>query len=295
MNRILNFLCSLNWAVLFAVPVLSVMLGVANDLRVPEDKRVIWSGRLDKVPKEIVAPNVERGRWTSDFVAATNAAEMANLPVVVVVMISGCQACARFHREVQSEKVKNWQKKLGWYFVLTSSAEMPAALTFVKNTPVRNKKAPYVGVYWSRADGKRVMRNFTAKSKNMGVPAEPSLGDEWMHAVEASVPGAPGISFIPQNGVGVQIAVKSDKGKTVLGRVKMSPKVDVIQPGQKVILSATPRDGAEFVGWRYPNGQIVYGGPQLTLDDQCQAGVYGAIFRRHNVKEGVPKTDGNAK
>ena len=289
MNYVSKALHCLDWRVLFAVPVLSMLLGVANNLRVPEDQRVRWSGERPTMAIEAKAA-VERGVWTTDFVSATNEAAKVHLPVVVFALLQGCPSCARFHQEIQNEKVRAWQKKLGWYFVMTSSDE---AATFVKTTPVRNKKPPYIGVYWNRADGKHVMRNFSAKSNHMGVPEEPSLALEWMHAVESSVPGAPGATFVPKHGLGVQISVKAEKETMGMGRVKMSPQVDVIQPGQKVILTAKPRSGSEFAGWRYPDGRIVQGGPQLTLDDQCQAGVYKAIFRRR--KSGAPKTNEEEK
>ncbi len=276
MNRIWAFLRSLDWRVLLALPVLSLLLGVANNLRVPKEQQVKWSGApVEEVKiEEVAVPEVTPGMWTSDFVAATNAAEAAHLPVVVFALLQGCPSCVRFHKEMQSDEVKAWQKKLGWYFVMTDSKD---ALDFVKTTPVRNTKPPYVGVYWTRSDGTCAMRNFTAKSEHMGVPAESSLAREWMHAVEASVPGAPGTSSATRQNVGVQISVKSES--VMQGRVTMSPKVDAILPGQHVVLTAIPRKGMEFVGWRYPDGRVVEGGPQLTLDDKCQAGVYKAVFR----------------
>ena len=277
MNRIWKFLRSLDWRVLFTVPVLSLLLGVANNLRVPEGLQVRWSGERPTVVVEAEA-DAKRGVWTTDFVAATNAAEVAHLPVVVFVLLPECPFCIRFHEEVQCDEVKEWQQKLGWYFVMTTSDVAPDALNFVKNTPVRNRKPPYVGVYWTRPDGTCAMRNFTVKSGSMGVPPEPSLVREWMHAVEASVPGAPGVSSDLSQGVGVQVDVKSES--VTMGRVKMSPEVDAILPGQHVVLTATPRKGMEFVGWRYPDGRLVEGGPQLTLDDTCQAGVYKAVFRQ---------------
>ena len=292
MNHILSVLRSLDWRVLFAVPVLSLLLGVVNNLRVTEERRVTWSGERPTIT-EVAVADVERGTWTTDFAAATNAAAAASLPVVVIALLPGCPSCVRLHQAMLSEEVKAWQKNLGWYFVMTTSSESPEALAFVKDMPVRNKKPPYVGVYWRRADGMHVMRNFTAKSGHMGIPEERSLGQEWMHAVEASVPGAPGVSFVPQHGLGVQVAVKVESKRIGLGRVKMSPQVDVIQPGQKVILTAKPGEGGVFAGWRYPDGRIVRAGPQLTLDDQCQAGTYRAIFRR--LKGDAPKADGEEK
>lgn len=311
MNRILNLLRSLEWRALFAVPVLSVLFGVANNLRVSEDRRVVWSGEHQMITAEgetvqekeaqsgtiHVEANVERGVWTTDFVAATNAAETAHLPVVVVALLSGCPYCVRLHQALQSEKVKTWQKDLGWYFVMTSSAEAPSALNFVKTTPVRNKRPPYAGVYWRRADGECVMRNFSAKSGHMGVETESSLALEWMHAVEASVPGAPGVTFIPKQGLGVHVSVKAESERFGLGRVKMSPQVEVIPPGQKVVITAKPSKGGVFAGWRYPDGRVVNGGPRLTLDSKCQAGEYKAIFRRRRGNEngGVLKTNGEEK
>lgn len=271
---------ALDWQVLFSMPVLAALLGIANNLRVSDVHRVHWSGEFPAIVGE-PERDVERGVWTTNFVAATNAAAMAHLPVVMVALLSGCPSCVRFHKAIQDGEIKAWQKKLGWYFVMSTSSEAPEALSFVKSTPVRNKTAPYVGVYWIRSDGMRVARNFSAKSGKMGVATERSLAMEWMHAVEASVPGAPGVSFVSKQGLGVQVSVKTEPERFSLGRVKMSPHVDVIRPGQKVVLTAKPGNKGEFVGWRYPDGRIVSGEPQLTLDDQCQAGVYKAIFRRH--------------
>ena len=281
MNCIWTFLRSLDWRVLLALPVFSLLLGVANNLRVPEGRQVRWSGERPTVVIEAEA-DANRGVWTSDFVAATNAAEAAHLPVVVFVLLPECPFCISFHEQVLRDEVKEWQKKLGWYFVLTSSDKAPDALNFVKNTPIRNRKPPYVGVYWTRPDGTRAMRNFTVKTGSMGVPPESSLVREWMHAVEASVPGAPGVSSDLSQGAGVQVDVKSES--VMMGRVKMSPKVNVILPGQHVVLTAMPKNGMAFAGWRYPDGRLVQGGPQLILDDTCQAGTYEAVFRQHKSK-----------
>lgn len=286
--------------VLLAVPILSALLGLANNFRVVEDRRVDWSGtRLNisdaaevSIDEDVddaeedgatdvdsAKRDVEPGIWTTDFVSATNAAHAAHVPVVVVAFSIGCPSCRRLHKAIQSEEVRAWQKKLGWYFVMTARSSSDAA-RFVETTPVRNNGYPHVGVYWRRPDGTHVMRNFTGRSNEMGVPSESSLSLEWMHAVEASVSGAPGVSYVPTQDMGVQIEVKVGSKGMGWGRVTMSPLVDVIHAGQKVILMATPRRGSEFEGWRYPDGQVVQGGAKLTLDHTCQAGVYLAIFRR---------------
>ena len=279
MKSIWNLLRSLDWRVLFAVPALSVLLGVANNLRLPEGRQVRWSGERPTVVIEAEA-DANRGAWTTDFATATNKATAAHLPVVVVVLMKGCPACTRFHQEIQAEDVKAWQQKLGWYFVMAASDENHDALTYVMNTPVRNTKAPYVGVYWTRTDGTHVMRNFSGLPGQMGVPAEQSLKQEWMHAVEATALGAPGVSFVPEREVGVQIAVETELVHRGRGKVGMSPPVHAIRKGEKVVLTAKPNAGSVFEGWRYPDGRIVQGGPQLTLDDQCQPGIYRAIFSR---------------
>ena len=318
MNRIWTFLRSLDWRVLFSLPALAVVLGIANNLRVASDLRVRWSGERPAIVNEAEATDgdvgfarpmehhenasvaetvVERGVWTSNFVAATNAAEAAHLPVVVAALLPGCPACVRFHSAVDNEEVKAWQKKLGWYFVMSTSSADKETLKFVRSTPIRNKMPPYVGVYWLRPDGRRTARNFSAKSGQMGVPEESSLVQEWMHAIEASLPGAPGTSFVLEQGLGVQVSAKSEFEGFGLGRVKMVPETDLIQPGQKVVLTAKPNSESEFAGWRFPDGRIVNGEPQLTLDDQCQAGVYRAMFRRikGNKKSRTPKADGEGK
>ena len=164
---------------------------------------------------------------------------------------------------------------------MVAADENHDAMTYVMNTPVRNTKSPYVGVYWTRADGTRVVRNFSGLPGQMGVPEERSLKQEWMHAIEASAQGAPGVTFIPQRDVGVQIAVKQESDHWGTGRVSISPPVSAIHKGEKVVLMAKPNGGSVFVGWRYPDGRVVRGGPpQLPLDDQCQPGIYRAIFTR---------------
>ena len=265
-------------------------------MRISEGWRVRWSGVSPTMVVEGKS-SVERGVWTTDFTAVTNAAEASHLPVVVFALLPDCPYCMQLHDEVQSEEVKAWQKKLGWYFVMGTSSEAPELHAFVKTSPVRIKKPPYVGVYWRRANGERVMRNFTARSGHMGVSAEPSLASEWMHAVEASVPGAPGTTYVKSQGLGVQVSVSVESEKFRLGSVKMSPQVEVIHSGQKVALTAKPRVGSEFVGWRYPDGRVVDEGPQLTLDDKCQAGEYKAIFRRRkrHGRGGALRTEGTEK
>ena len=292
MNRVLNLLRSLEWRVLFTVLALSVLLGIANNLRVPEDRRVVWSGEFQTVDTAADA-EAERGTWTTDFVAATNAAEVAHLPVVVVAHYPTCSSCKRLHKEIHSEEVKKWQQKLGWYFVIVSYDEDPEAFNFVRNTPVPIDTPPYIWVRWRRADDRCVTRNFSAASGSMGIPAEPSLGLEWMHAVEASFPGAPGVSFVPPHDIGVQVAVEAESSEGGQGRVNMTPSVDAIQPGQKVVLTAKPGTGSVFLGWRYPDGRIACGDLQMTLDDQCQAGVYRAVFqyRKKTTKDDTSKTD----
>ena len=315
MNRIWKFLRSLDWRVLFSLPALAALLGIANNLRVSPDLRVRWSGERPMIATEsesagedtgdarpverpentsVVETAVERGVWTSNLAAATNAAEAAHLPVVVAAFLPGCPSCVRFHAAIDNEEVKAWQKKLGWYFVMSTSSEDKETINFVKSTPVRSKTPPYVGVYWLRPDGRRTMRNFSAKSGQMGIPEENSLVQEWMHAIEASVPGAPGASFVLEQGLGVQICAKIESNKFGLGWVKIAPETDVILPGQKVVLTAKPSKESEFAGWRCPDGRIVDGEPQLTLDDQCQAGVYKAIFRgiKGGKKNMAPKADG---
>jgi len=209
------------------------------------------------------------------------------------VALPECPLCVRFHNAIDNEEVKAWQKKLGWYFVMSSSTGDKETLDFVRSTPIPNNKPPYVGVYWLRQDGRRTMRNFSARAGQMGVPAESSLAQEWMHAVEASVPGAPGASFVSEQGIGVQVYAKIESERFGFGHVKMVPETGLIQPGQKVVLTAKPNNISEFAGWRYPDGRIVNGEPQLTLDDQCQAGVYKAIFRRikGTRKSRTPKAD----
>ena len=188
MNRIWTFIRGLDWRVLFLLPALAVLLGIANNLRVSPDLRVRWSGERPE-NASVAETDVERGIWTSNFTAATNAAEAAHLPVVVAVSLPGCPFCVRLHSAIDNEEVRAWQKKLGWYFVMVTSSEDRETLNFVKSTPIRNNKPPYVGVYWLRQDGRRTMRNFSARAGQMGVPAESSLAQEWMHAIEASVPG----------------------------------------------------------------------------------------------------------
>ena len=55
MKSIWNLLRSLDWRVLFAVPALSVLLGVANNLRLPEGRQVRWSGERPTVVIEAEA------------------------------------------------------------------------------------------------------------------------------------------------------------------------------------------------------------------------------------------------
>ena len=280
-------LSSLDWRVLFALPVLSVLLGVVNNLRVPEDQQVRWSGeRVDDVSvKELAAPDVKRGVWTSDFQAATNAAITAHIPVVVVVTQKKCDYCARLHKALDDEYVKSWQKERDWYFVLADKDDTPEAAELTGKTPTRLKLGPYGGVYWTRADGTRAMRNFPCRQGMMGVQTDDLLAREWIRAVEASVPGAPGVDDSASSALAVReskkpiaATVKLENGAA--GRVKMSPPVKFLKNGRTVVLTAEPRRGSVFVGWRYPDGRLVYESARLKVDFHSLEGTYTAVFRR---------------
>ncbi len=286
MNRIWTFLRGLNWYVLFAVPVLSVLLGVLNNLRVPVDQRVRWSGApIQDVAVAASEVGAQPGAWTSDFDAATNAALVAHVPVVVVVTQKGCAYCARLHKALNGPAVKDWQKARGWYFVLAEREKRPDVADFVVSTPVTNTVAPYVGVYWTRADGTQTLKNFPGRPGEMGVRKEKSLALEWMRAVEASVPGAPGLeggasaaSFVKR--AKMSLAVVADKEKGADGRVRMSPAVSFLKEGQKTVLAAEARQGSVLAGWRYPDGRFVTGKSRLTVDSSWPEGTYSAVFRK---------------
>ncbi len=286
MNRIWKFLRGLDWRVLLAVPVLSILLGVLNNLRVPEDQRVRWSGEpIKDVAVEADAVGAQPGAWTSDFDMATNAALAAHVPAVVVVTQKGCQYCSRLHKALKGPAVRDWQKARGWYFVLAEREKRPDVLDFVVSTPITNAVAPYMGVYWTRADGTQAMRNFPGRPGSMGVKREKSLALEWIRAVEASVPGAPGIkggvsaaSIV--KGARKRIAVAADREKGADGHVKMSPRVESLKEGQKVELTAKPKNGSVLAGWRYPDGRLAYGKSSLAVSSDWPEGTYTAIFRR---------------
>ena len=286
MNRIWTFLRGLDWRVLLALPVLSVLLGVANNWRVSEDQRVRWSG--EPIQDVVVAADkvgAQRGMWTSDFDAATNAAVSAHVPVVVVVTQKGCSFCARLHKALSGPAVEDWRKARDWYFVLADREKNPDAAAYVVSTPATNTVAPYVGVYWTRADGTQTMRNFPGRAGQMGVKEDKSLALEWMRAVEACVPGAPGLEggvsaaeFVLEAKKRIAASVGLEKGAK--GFVKMSPQVDFIKEGQKVTLTAEPMPGSVFLGWRYPNGHVVHESKRLVVESSHPAGTYTALFRQ---------------
>ena len=282
----MNFLRSLDWRVLFAVPALSVLLGVVNNLRVSEEQRVLWSGALrEGTSTEIATTNVKRGAWMTDFETVTNMAASAHVPVVVVVTLNGCGHCSRLHKALTGAAVKSWQKKRDWYFVLVEKNKCLPAYELVRNTPSINKDAPYVGVYWTRPDGTKTMKNFPGRQGKMGVKKEKTLSLEWMLAVEAAVPGAPGIengvaaaSIVQEAKIHIDTAIDQKGGAA--GRVRMIPRVDFVREGQTVTLMAEPGQGSVFAGWRYPDGHFVYEKSQLAVGTHFLEGTYTAIFRR---------------
>lgn len=284
-ERMLNYLKSLDWRVLLAVPVLSVVLGVVCNLCVPGDRRVKWSGARSRGDSDENAMlEVKRGAWTSNFDVATNKAESAHVPVVVVVTMSGCGYCSRLHNALKGVSVKSWMKERGWYFVLVDRKNCEQAYELVRNTPSVNKSAPYVGVYWTRKDGTKAMSNFPGRHGKMGIEGNNRLSLEWMLAVEASVPGAPGL----EGGVSaadivrsakVRIAAAADERDGAAGKVKIVPQVDFISDGQTVEIVAEPQKGSVFAGWRYPDGRFVNEKPRLTAGSHFQEGTYTAVFR----------------
>ena len=277
-------LWGLDWRVLLALPVLAVAIGLVNNRRVPEDMRVSWSGARTQTSAKVSA-TVRRGEWTSDFIGATNVAETAHLPVVVIVWYKGCTFCSRLHEAVTGVAARKWMKARGWYFVLVEREKSPEAVALVTTTPNANKFSPYVGVYWTRADGTRAMGNFTGRHEHMGVRKEKLLALEWMRAVERIVKGAPGMD----GGLPAASFVKSAKflfsvGTTLegaaQGQVSVSPKVTSLLEGQKAKVVAHPARGSVLAGWRYPDGRMVHGTSSLTIAPHYPQGRYTAVFRR---------------
>lgn len=285
MNRILNLLRSLDWRLLLAVPVLSVLLGVANNMRLPEDQRVRWSGERGEDTTDGISSVVKPGAWTSNFDVATNKAASAHVPVVVVVTVKGCRLCSRLRKTLTGAGVKAWQKERGWYYVLVDRTQSERAYKLTRDKPSLNDMAPYVGVYWSRADGTTTMQNFPGRQGLMGVKGENTFALEWILAVEASVPGAPGLedgvaasSIVQEAKIRITTAVDGRNGAE--GRVKMVPWVDFVTEGKPVTLTAEPKNGSVFAGWRYPDGRFVPEQARLTVGTHFQGGTYTAVFRR---------------
>ena len=276
--------CGLDWRVLAALPILSVALGLANEIRVPEDMRVSWSGV--RVQQEAKAGSaVHRGEWTSNFASATNAAAVAHVPVVVVVTRKGCTMCKRLKHALNGVAVGDWMRRRNWYFVLVDSEESKEATDLTMTTPTANDYAPYVGVYWTREDGTSAMQNFCGRHGIMGVRKEKLLALEWMRAVEKPLHGAPGLD----GDASAESIVKAAKlpvsaGAEFIGgaggRVKMSPRVDFVKEGKTVRLSAEPAPGSVLAFWRYPDGRTVYGMDQIAIASHSPAGRYTGVFRR---------------
>lgn len=286
MKPVLSFLRSLDWRVLLAVPVLSVLLGVANNMRVSEEHRVQWSGAHgENASDEIATRDVKRGVWTSNFDAATNLAESAHIPVVVAVTMSGCGHCSILRKVLNGVAVKTWMKERNWYFVHVDRRKCEQAYKLVRNTPLTNTTAPYVGVYWTHKDGTKSMRNFPGRKGLMGVKREKTFSLEWMLAVEASVPGAPGLdsgvaAATIVDGAKVPIATAVDQGNGAAGRIKKVPDVDFITEGHPVSLTAEPQKGSVFAGWRFPDGRFVCEKSRLTIGTDSSGGTYTAVFLR---------------
>ncbi|MBR4654913.1 MAG: hypothetical protein IKO72_16270 [Kiritimatiellae bacterium] len=274
----------LDWRVLIALPVLSVAIGLVNNVRVPEDMRVSWSGaRAQSDAKE--SSVAQRGDWTSNFVAATNAAESAHIPVVVVVTRKGCTLCVRLKQALKGVAVKDWMRKRNWYFVMVEQSECKEAVDLAKTTPNANELVPYVGVYWTREDGTMAMRNFPGRHGLMGVRKEKLLALEWMRAVESSVQGAPGLegnvtaaSIV--KAAKLSVSVGAEYLGAAKGTVKMTPDVRFVKEGKAVRLYATPKPGSVLVGWRYPDGRMAYGMNPLAVASHYPEGRYAAVFRR---------------
>jgi len=284
MKDLLHGFLKVDWRVLVAVPVLSVFLGIANLLRLPEDMHVAWSDTPQPEPAA-ESSQARSGEWTSNFAAATNAAETAHLPVVVVVGQKGCGYCARLRTALKGAAVADWMKERNWYFVLTERERSPEAADFAATTPAVNDVAPYVYVRWTRPDGTRTERNFPGRYGSMGVPREGILSLEWMRAVERDLQDAPGV----KNGISVDSIVKTAKVPVsavaeleggAKGRVSMSPKVSFLKEGQKVKLKAIPGKGSVLSGWRLPDGRVLRGRSSLSLGAHSSAGRYAALFRR---------------
>ena len=101
--------------------------------------------------------------WDSDFVAATNAANAANRPLVLFWANMGCEHCEALEKDVQSQTFTEWQVESGYLFCFVQGrgGKDPDGGTAAKNfaataAGTRSNKLtsyPFVCLYWPKDDG----------------------------------------------------------------------------------------------------------------------------------------------
>ena len=104
-----------------------------------------------------------RGKWTSSFKSAKEAADRDNIPLVAIWVSSECGFCKSLAGNL-SRMSSSWMKSRNYYFVIgvDSSGEGGNVKDFARNS---SGKYPYCCVYWKKnSGGKGVYSKFTGRS-----------------------------------------------------------------------------------------------------------------------------------
>ena len=300
-----------------AIPVLAVVLGVLNNLRVYEERRVAWPWedvaepvpeKKEKVPdvEPVAAPaavpaivttedaaqqEVVPEVWTTRFPVALARARAEHRPLLLAGGLQGCGGCMRMERSLEDKIFKAWVKGTGAYLVrfrvneAATSPDQGAAWTFYKELKLLGElQKPFVGVYWPCPTGEEVRVGFAYARGKMPGGSHPSLTVEYLKSLNllladylTGLGSRPTIDQVLEASV-KHISVACDGP----GRISMTPADGRLVGGENVRVVVRPDAGFVLEGWRGPDGTMLAHKKNMTLSlpYQVEEGTYTAVLRR---------------
>ena len=307
-----------DFAVLAFIVALAVILGVLNNLRVADERRVKWFGApvdrsgletieaedadlptatdgaeeteptIRSAPIRVSTGAVRPGEWNADFKGVLAKAESEQRPMVVLCTRKGCGHCARLEESIAGGVFRLWREDrapLMAYVKTGSRLSSPETLrayeAFMKGSD-KGHSVPYVCVYWpQKGSVNRVA--FSGRRGMMGGLRDKLLVVELMSALDSALgvqvkDGHKSLESILELADAGRVSARAEVG----GTVTMTPEDGKLADGAKVELVAHPDEGYVFLDWLRPDGSSVAFSPHLTVSEEMAIGCYTARFKRQS-------------
>ena len=176
--------------------------------------------------------SVEMGEWTCQFAKARKQAKAEGVPFLVYWGNNGCSHCEDLESRLAGSAFVKWQRKYGIYMAISINnaagalgAESSAAYSAAIGSAKALTAYPFVGVYW--------------EGKERGVFSGNGMSAETFIAkVESLLKNWTG------HGTALRLTLKTNGSK--YGSVSGG---GYYEPGKRILLKATAKDGYVFTGW----------------------------------------------